>query len=366
MPEKTVKEHFKNVDFLRFIFAIIIVMFHGRNATVLPYLLFPTFKHCHVCVDFFFIISGFFLFYSIKNIDTVTFAIKRFFRLAPMVWFIVLFTIIASIFIKEENFTLSNIILRCLLLSNIGFAPSTEGALSLGITWFVSVLFWVSIFYFYIHKIFDKKYLNLIIWLIIIFSYALYYSNNHFGTGGHTHTLYHFADIGVLRGLAGIGIGYFISELYKSTFLKQCSKNLKLVITGVEIFSISFLSYYLFFTAKLPGKSGFVYIVVFSILFYLFLSKQGFISKLLEKDIWRELGNASYAIYIIHFPLFKVLHFTLYKHFANFVNSHTLLTFILQTIFAIIIGILVHHLYEIPINRLIKKKILNNSPIVQK
>lgn len=366
MSEKIVKEYFKNVDFLRFVLAVIIVMFHGSKASVFPYLLFPTFKHCNICVDFFFIISGFFLFYSIKNIDTVAFAIKRFFRLAPMVWFIVLFTIIASIFIHNAPFSLGNIILRCLLLSNIGFAPSIGEKLRLGVTWFVPVLFWVSIFYFYIHKIFDKKYLNLIIWLIIIISYALYYSNNHFETGGHTHTLYHFADIGVLRGLAGIGIGYFISELYKSNFLKQCSKILKLVITGVEIFSISFLSYYLFFTTELPGDSGFVYIVMFSILFYLFLSKQGYISKLLEKNIWRELGNASYAIYIIHFPLFRVLHFTLYKHFANFVNSHTLLTFVLQTIFAIIVGILVHYLYEIPINKLIKKKILNNSPIVQK
>lgn len=358
MGENNVKERFKNVDFLRFILAVIIVMFHGKNASVLPTTIFPTLKHCNICVDFFFIISGFFLFKNIKVGDTLTFAKKRFLRLAPMIWIVILFTFIVSLLVKEASFSFDGNILRCLLLAHISLAPSTGENMRLGATWFVPVLFWTSIFYFYIHKIFEKKYLNLIIWLIIIFSYTLYYSNNNFGTGGHTKTIYHFANIGVLRGLAGIGIGYFISMLYKSDFLKKCSKFGKITITIIEGFLISFLSYYMLFTTKLPGKSGFLYIVTFTILFYLFLIKQGFISKILENNICTTLGNSSYSIYIMHFPLLRVLHFTLYQHFATFVNFHLIFVFVLQTIFAVIFGIIIHYIFEKPINRFIKKKFL--------
>lgn len=355
MGEIRTKERFKNVDFLRFIMAIFIVMFHGRSSAIFNHTILPTLTHCNVCVDFFFIMAGFFLFNKIKNENTFDFAKKRFLRLAPMIWLVLLIIIIADIFIKETAFSFSNNILRALLLSNIGFAPSVGGTLQLGVVWFVPVLFWVSIFYFYIHKIFEKKYLNLIIWLIIIFSYALYYTNNGFGTGGHSKTLYHFADIGVLRGLAGIGIGYFISMLYKSNKQKQYSKNEKIIINLLEIYLCSFLINYLLLTAKLPGKSGFLYIVTFSILFYLFLIKQGWISKFFENNIWTSLGNASYAIYIMHFPMISILHFTLYKHYANFVDTHTLLIFILQTILAVIFGIFIHYIFEKPINRIINK-----------
>lgn len=227
MEGKNIIERFKNIDFLRFILAVMIVMFHYRGC-----LSIKIFSHCNVCVDFFFIIAGFFLFNNIKNENTFTFARKRFWRLVPMIWLLLLIIIIADIFIKETSFSFSNNILRALLLSNIGFAPSVGGTFQLGVLWFVPVLFWVSIFYFYIHKIFEKKYLNLIIWLIIIFSYTLYYTNNGFGTGGHSKTLYHFADIGVLRGLAGIGLGYFISMLYKTDFLENCATGIKWFITG--------------------------------------------------------------------------------------------------------------------------------------
>lgn len=353
MEGKNIIERFKNIDFLRFILAVMIVMFHYRGC-----LSIKIFSHCNVCVDFFFIIAGFFLFNNIKNENTFTFARKRFWRLVPMIWLLLLIIIIADIFIKETSFSFSNNILRALLLSNIGFAPSVGGTFQLGVLWFVPVLFWVSIFYFYIHKIFEKKYLNLIIWLIIIFSYTLYYTNNGFGTGGHSKTLYHFADIGVLRGLAGIGLGYFISMLYKTYFLKNCTTCIKWFITGCEVFLMSFLAYYLLFTTKLPGKSGFVYIVTFSMLFYLFLSKQGYISKFFEKDFWTALGNSSYAIYIMHFPMFRILHFTIYKHYSDFVSTHSILVFAIQTMLAILFGIFIHYIFEKPVGKYLKKKFL--------
>ncbi len=67
------------------------------------------------------------------------------------------------------NFNFNNNILSVFLLNNIGFSME-HGATSQ--EWFVAALFWISLFYFYINKIFTRKYLNLIIWVITILSLA--------------------------------------------------------------------------------------------------------------------------------------------------------------------------------------------------
>ncbi len=365
MPEsiKNKTERFYNVDFLRFILSVAVIMFHGRYGSVLPQTILPTMEDNRICVDFFFIMAGFFLFNYIKNENTFDFAKKRFLRLIPMIWALLILAFIASLIVPELHFNIEGNIFRGLLLSNVGLQPGAEGNMRLGVTWFVSVLFWVSIFYFYIHKIFEKKYLNLIIWLLIIFSYSIIYSYTNFKIGGHSKVIYGFMDIGVLRGLAGIGIGYFISMLFKSKPVSNLSKLTKLFITGAEVLLLSYLSYYMLFSTKFPMKTPFGFITTFSVLFYLFLIKQGKISNLLNNKVFNLFGNASYAIYLIHFPMFRILHFTLYKHYSEFVNSHIYSVFVLQTILAIIVGIILHLYIETPITKYLNKKFI--TPVVK-
>ncbi len=350
------QDRFKNIDFLRFILAIIIMLFHSRK-----YFDIPTLNHGNICVDFFFIIAGFFLFKTSHNISTGKFVLKRFLRLAPMVWILTILVLIVSPFINEMNCYLNDNLLNFLLLNSTGLAPFTWGQnTGLDVNWFISNLFWISIFYFYLQKSIDKKHLNLLVGLITFFSYILYYSNNHFGTGGHSTVIYNFITIGFLRGLGGIGISYFLVQLYNSTKNLKISTMNKVIISGIEICLASFLIYYIIFSAKLPGQSGFLFISAFSILFYLFTIKQGILSQILENDILAKLGKYTFSMYIMHYFMSYLLRFTLYPHFKTFIAQHNIISIILQSILLTIIGIITYYLIENPINKRVKI-ILNKS-----
>ena len=155
------KIRFYNVDFLRFLLAVQIVVRHQickwAGLDDFTALVSSKFNLWSIAVEFFFILAGFFMFLGIKKeTDTLDFAKKRFLRLAPLVWFLVIISAIISPVINVK-FSYDGNILTIPLMHSIGFTPtSITGGTINGTIWFVSVLFWCSLFYFYIYKIFDK------------------------------------------------------------------------------------------------------------------------------------------------------------------------------------------------------------------
>ena len=134
-----------NIELLRFVFAVLIVMIHFsvfQNTDFTTDFL-KGIKHCNICVEFFFIMAGYFLFQTINlKQDTFDFMKHRFFRLAPLIWvYIVLSAIFSAIF--HFKFSYDGNILRLFLLNNLGFAPMTGGAFC-GVSWFVSCLLYTS------------------------------------------------------------------------------------------------------------------------------------------------------------------------------------------------------------------------------
>lgn len=351
------KEKFKNIEILRFIFAVLIMMFHyAKNCSLTKPLIEQSclkgiIYQSHHCVDFFFIIAGFFLFLTINITQpTFEFAKKRFLRLAPLLWLYVFFQFLLSILIHTD-FTFDGSILKLFLLNNIGFAPNTGGSI---FAWFIASLFWVSLFYFYIAKILNKKYLNLFVWLITICSLGISLNCTE-------KQIFYFINTGIIRGLYGMGIGYFISEVYKSGFMQNCSKKFNHIASTLEIFCIGFLTYYMLFSKSLPGKSGFVYIVIFSILFYLFLIRKGFISKLFNNDLSVKLGSYSYSIYVMHILISTIFNKIVYIETNTFVMNHIILTYTIEVITGVAFGILIHYIFEKPINKLIHTKLAKNK-----
>ena len=347
-------QRFYNVDFFRFIFAMMIVFYHVKsemgNKILGDYI--HGLLHWYICVDFFFIIAGFFLFNTINTAQsTFKFAKKKFLRLAPLLYFLLLCLLLSNL-LFGTMFSFDGNLIKLFLLQNIGFAPGVPT----GIPWFISVLFWVSLFYFYIAKIMDKKYLNLFMWIITVCSLGLVLNWKNFEIDAHTDNICYFINTGIVRGLAGIGIGYFVSMLYKSGFLQNNSKKTNLIITGIEIFCIVFLTNYLFFTNKLPGRSAFLYILFFSILFYLLLINKGLISRLLNQKFLGFLGSYSYAIYVMQ-PLFLMI-FSKYVLINSniFFTNHPHLCGVITGICCIISGVIAHYIFEKPVNKYLKKK----------
>lgn len=362
MADTNVKTRLMNVDFMRFILIVCIVLFHGKNfynfgGENLILNTFPGLQFGYICVDFFFIIAGFFLFNNIKiNMDTVEYAVKRFFRLAPLVWLFILCSIILNLSLGRV-IHFDKYFLKAFLLSSLGFAPE----LGTVIHWFIPVLFWCSLFYFYLAKIVDKKIMNVIVWLLVVCGYGLALNSDSYGINVHTNNVYSFINLGVARGLAGLGIGYFISMLYKTDFLNECSKVVKWLISFAEIFLTGILGYYLLFSKNLPGKSVFPLILFFSMLFFLFLRNKGVISRVLNNKFSVLLGSWSYAIYVLSTVVNGAYVNYIAKPHPEILITNPLLSLCLLALVEIAVGIAAHYLFEKPVNKLIKNKLFSKE-----
>lgn len=364
------KERFKNVDFLRFIFAIAILFYHfGSSPGSFGILLkenSPIFQNIYtlfrldfICVDFFFIMAGFFLFKSIKVSQDTTYFIKnKIIRLVPVIWFSILICMICSIFINNFQFQINNNIPLIFLVDQIGFNKCTSCTPQ---AWFVCALFWVSLFYFYIHKIFDKKYFNLITWIITAISISFIINCNAPGFAGNFRNSLIVFNHGTMRGLAGIGLGYFILMLYEQKFLQKITNFGKIIISALETYLIIFIFYYLFFAGKIPGNCYFIYIINFSILLYLFLIKQGFISKILDNNISTILGSWSYSIYIMHILIRNIINCLITIPHKEIALEYPIFIFSTGILLSIIVGSLTYYFFEKPVGNYLKKKFLNNT-----
>lgn len=349
---------FWNIDFLRFIFAAGVVAFHIQETVIAPPSWLKGIEFWQVFVDFFFVISGFLLFYKLKpESDTWEFAKKRFFRLAPNLWMSIIIIGIISIFIDGIRWKIDALVLHVVLLNCVGFAPIIGGKTSLGAMWFLSVLFWVSLFYFYISKIFDKKYLNFIIWLLVMVCYAIYCQQNGFYPGRHTDNVSLVYNIGICRALASMGLGYFISMIYKSGFLQNVKLKGKIFISLLECFIVWYLSYYLLFSTKLPCKSLMGYIVPFVILFYFMLVRQGVVSKLLDNKILGSLGKYAFSIYCFHGIITVIFRNHLVKQYPSIVESYPVISYFTPVVLGVILGVIMYYLFEKPVTEYINKKL---------
>ncbi len=352
------KERFYNVDLIRFVLALEIILFHFgllfKNSNPFFTKINSHFCHGFICVEFFFIISGFFLFKNLNpEENTIEFVKKRLIRLLPIKYFTLGICSIMSLFIKSLTISFNKIIMSLLLLNCIGFNQYKTGPIEV---WYISVLFWVSLFYFYISKLLNKKWLNLIIWLIVVLSCSYVLNCNFPNYVGIYKNTYLFFNQGVIRGLFGVGIGYFIAMLYKSNVVQNLKTN-KFLITGLEVYSLLFLVYYLTINNKVPGGNYLNYIIIFSIFFYLLLIKQGFFSKLLNNKTLSKLGQYAYSLYVIHWVIYIIMKHSVFK--LKIFYTYPEIFFLLCISTAIISGILAFYLVEKPTAKYLKEKFLN-------
>lgn len=347
----------KNIEFLRLLFMFAVVLMHYTdsffkltNVEVFRHIV-KHFSNGGKAVDGFFIVSGFLLYLTFKNSTTIIdFIKKKILRLSPVILFAAIIGFIASLFgiIKYSLHTT----IMTLTFSNVLTDMSVGNWNSLGVTWYVSVLFWVSILYFYLMKIFDKKYVNLIIAVISISSYYLVLKTHHGSLGSPHLTLYGIFNIGFLRGFGGIGLGYFIAMWYKDNYNsiknKICTYKQKWGYTLLEIIFLTIVFLELFILNS-QHKYNFAIVIDIAILFILFLLKRGYVSQFLDNNLVVSLSKYTYSIYVTHLLLFRLM-----KVFIlNYANSW----YLFPTLFvsAVAFGVFTYHFVEVPCARYLKK-----------
>ena len=211
--KKISQTHNYSIDFLRFILCIAILYTHLMTQGLNRY-----YKYEHsgselfgfsFCVEAFFIMSGYFLFfnkYSIKE-----YIIKRFFRLWPIlafstftIWVLQTFHLTTLSITKDEIYNL-------LLLQGTGVF---QGCGTNGCVWFVCVLFWVGIVYAIIlSEPKQKKDILGVITIVAISSFLLFKSCwPNCKVRGYS-TIFEPASIMMLRGFVSMGVGVIIGFL---------------------------------------------------------------------------------------------------------------------------------------------------------
>ncbi len=354
-------EKIKNIEMLRFLFSLSIVCVHFRTYILKPFLsdihlyksLYQNFIWAQYALDFFFIIAGFFLFLKTNFLQNFyDFAKKKFLRFFPLVAYMMVLYFVASLFTPIKFLGLDNIF-TLLNLQNCGLTLQygNDGAL-----WFLSALFWGMSFYFYLFKIIDKKWFNLITACIVFFSYVILLHH----PGKNVTNIWYVINIGMLKALGGLGLGYFVCQVYQDKLL-SLKKSLftlpqQIFCSISELVLFGFVIMCLFY--QRTGYDNFMILIVSFIgLFLLFLTNKEFLSRLLNNDLAIFLGQFSFSIFVSHSLVLQLWRAVLYPKQCEWIINHPILNLLAVWLIVFIFGIAAYYIVEKPAAKYLKKKI---------
>lgn len=332
---------FKNIEFLRIIFTLAIVYHHIGDT--LGY-----WSQAWLSVEFFFILSGFFLLFRLYPGDTAAFIKQKLIRFWPLLLF---GSLICCLFEKEVS--LNTVLSEVLFLSGSGFywqhgynPPS----------WYVCTLFWILLFYFYLIKTQKRENVNLIIGLICFFSYA---ALTRIGFGRLWNTLDGIGSmipLGMLRAAAGVGAGYFLALLYQRQEKNSRGESLsgRFFFTAAETLVLCYSLAALFFR-RLYLENNIFSVISFAALIFLFVCGRGYVSHFLDKAVFARAGRYCFAVFMTHSFITRNLLTLARDKYPDLVMRHVPYTVALTILAACLAGIVVHYVIEIPWGRALKR-----------
>ena len=164
-------EKIKNIEFLRFIFAIMIVYGHIIYLCVHVYHLYEDFPlyaklwsslgDAFLCVEYFFIIAGFFLFLKKKNKQdtTLEFSVNKFVRLWPLLAFSIIVFLLLALFHIRDFYSYGNVI-NLFLMYSVLIGQKIQ--VNNGCSWFICSFFWCCLFMHYCYRTFSQRIFNIL------------------------------------------------------------------------------------------------------------------------------------------------------------------------------------------------------------
>lgn len=374
-----VRNKLENIEFLRIIFIVCILIHHFAlfiNAHFFHSL--PTFNSLefvnfrqvtknglHYC-DCFFIISGFFLVYTLKeNFKFCDFIKNKIIRLYPLIPFVFVIYYIYSKFGFVE-FTPYYDFTSLFLLNNIGITKNLGNNCHL---WFVSALFWASLLYAYIIKNYEKKNKDLFVLSAVFFCYAFLFYADSKHLGHHVKSIYFIFNPGLMRAIGGMGIGYLIANWYKNSansFFHTKNDNIlsKFIYTILEFYLLVSLLIYTMFKFN-PEVTPLMLIIYFTLLFILFVFSKGYLSSFLNKIKFSFISKYVYSIYIVHLCVFIVYWKISTNIYYEFIPDNIPIFTIIYIIVCFIFGVITYHMIEKPIGKWMKNFLYNTKQEVK-
>ncbi len=363
MLNKTSKSNkLYSVEFLRFIFSVVIIYFHILRGYIKNYAVgIPIYDklaagaaYAGAPVECFFIISGYFLFKSFQrkpDMQIKEFAYNKFARLWPVVAAFLVIEIVFFNFNKADGFYHS------LFLQAAGVTTYVTG-----IPWYVSPLFWTMIFLFALYKnVKDKNKFNLALGIMVYFSYVIVI--NESSEIFNRDNLYGIFSLSVLRAVAGCGLGYLIAACEKSIrnldYIKNFNQSkLRQAAAFVVVSAVEIITFYLmirhFVNAEKTVKQVFYLVLIFVIFFVCLISKKGIFTLLFNNKLFGFLGKYSYSIYMMQLIPINIMQKTFWQNKA-YMQDHFLRTLVISIAFSVVFGIITYYVIEKPSYLLLNK-----------
>ena len=320
----TSSQKFMNIEFLRIVFTLFVVTCHIQ----IP---LKVWSNTRYAVEFFFILSGFFL-TLFFNPDKTTFSFikQKICRFWPL---LVFGALINCLFVRHING--SKLLSDIFLLSNVLYKDTGYN----GPAWYICVLFWVSLFYFSLFKTQKKSNINLIVGLCLFGSLSVLSDASFLG-----------GKIRIFRGIAGIGTGYYVALAYQQLSALPIRKSCFFSIAEGSLLLYCFLS--MFYSKIFPDNPIFI-MIAFAFLILLFVLKIGCVSRFFEKPIFVKLSKYCLSIYLTHETLTQPIMAMLLEKYADFMKAYFGLTWFIFISAACLLGIAAHYLIEKPGQKMI-------------
>ncbi len=343
------KEKLHNINFLRIIGAISIVLLHYHVRKVGGAGFYSYFRSLtrngQKAVDLFFMISGLFFVLTLDTRKSVyDFLKKKVIRLWPVLLFATTILFVFSL-LGIRKFDIYANVLNILGIRALGYI---NGGGHISDFWYCSALIWTLLLLFYCRKYFDEKKFNLVLGIATILSYTILLQSHLFKINRDCPIFLNMVTGDMLRAIGGMGIGYFIGLWYQDNVEKikayQPSVNVKIAISTLETLCLFFIISRLMFF-KMNQKQDMIFIVSFMVIIVLFLFKKGFLSRLCDAPIMDTFARYTYSLYLTHKLVFYLGEF-ITKKFPTLFFEHQILFFASNMVVAVAFAIFTYHFVE--------------------
>ena len=290
------------IDFLKFIFAIIILMHHGGQFfSILPI--------GYIGVEFFFIVTGwlmarkFYNFETNENIFVITrnYIIRKI-RIFYLEYIVAIFLgfITILIFVHDHIPSISDMLLLTIgdifLLQIWGFSARSVT----GVMWYLCAMIGAIAILLPIILKNNKAFINIVAPLIILISLgSISYKYGNMCVIMEP-VFDGFIRIGLIRAIADISLGYclyFVTIKINSIDFSRVG----LVLIALLEFILYFIIFYLIIFTKQPGYVDFIIVLLLSISLSVSFSQKSLLANLFQGEFFNSLGFLSLNIFLNHF-----------------------------------------------------------------
>ena len=222
------------------------------------------------------------------------------------------------------------------------------------LNWFVSSLFWGSVLYYFLWKVVDNKKFYYIVATIVFCVYCILlnklnlYAAPKVWNGIFTYFL--------LRAIAGIGLGLLFGAYFLQNKPCEITHRQKIVWAVLDLVLLAIIIDLAVFMGKRTAAFP-IMMTCFVVLFYSFLFKMSYFAKFIGCKFIVWAAKYSYSAYIMQIVVFIILENTLYMHPVWGVRQYPIGNIIFSLCTVYLVSIVVYHLVESPLRKLILAKL---------